>query len=235
MTGKQLANMALKIVEMPTYYVMGGFGQRLITKNGEPVDWYNRDYEYNKKHKNEIEAHTNQNPVVFAFDCICLIKSIAWSFQGSPALPFGGAKYESNGIPDMSISKLAASCPKRSTDFTNIDIGEIVFLGTSHVGIYVGDGHVVESTPAWKNGVQLTLLPDLLNPDKLPVRKWDWHGKPSYFTYTNYQPIVDTWESAYKILSDKFDALNRECNTLKDECTRLTVAINKIREVIKNV
>ena len=72
MTGKQLANMALKIVEMPTYYVMGGFGQRLITKNGEPVDWYNRDYEYNKKHKDEIVAHTNQNPVVFAFDCVCL-------------------------------------------------------------------------------------------------------------------------------------------------------------------
>ena len=227
MTNQELAAKALEIVKMPTYYVMGGFGQRLLTRNGEPVDWYNRDYDYNKKHAKEIAAHTNQIPVEFAFDCICMIKSIAWGFIGSASLPYGGAKYESNGIPDMSISKLAASCPKRSTDFTHIDVGEIVFLGTSHVGIYVGDGHVVESTPAWKNGVQLTLLPDLLNPDKLPVRKWNWHGKPSYFTYVDNSQNVNTWEKAYQALSDKFAAL-------KDENDHLHQVINKIREMIQN-
>ena len=60
-----------------------------------------------------------------------------------------------------------------STDFSNIEIGEIVRL-SEHIGVYIGDNSVVECTPKWKDGVQITKLSD---------REWVAHGKLPYVDY----------------------------------------------------
>lgn len=205
--------------DVNTCYVQGGFGCRLKDPGG---DWYSKTYSWNKKNAAVIQAHTNTNPVSYGFDCVCLIKGILWGFIANPDLVYGGAVYESNDVPDMTIKKLAKSCKDFSTDWTlDPDPGEIVFYDKefTHVGVYVGEGKVIESTPAWACGVQRTLLPDRLNPDAIPVRSWYAHGHTSYIDYT-----VNTWEEAYKMLSEKFGKLELENELLRNK-------IAKIREV----
>lgn len=109
----------------------------------------------------------------FGFDCVCLIKSILWGWSGSTSKPNGGATYESNGVPDTNADGMIAKCTNVSTDFSTIEIGEAVWL-KGHIGIYIGDGLVVECTPAWKNNVQIT---------KLSQRNWVKHGKLPYIIY----------------------------------------------------
>jgi N-acetyl-anhydromuramyl-L-alanine amidase AmpD len=52
-----------------------------------------------------------------------------------------------------------------------------------HCGVYIGDGKVVESTPIWKNGVQITAL---------SARKWLKHGKLPYVEYEEVATVTVT-------------------------------------------
>ena len=74
-----------------------------------------------------------------------------------------------------------ANCLEVRADFSDIQIGEAVWQ-PGHIGIYVGDGLVVESTPKWADGVQLTAC----NAPKAgyPTRIWEKHGKLPCLIYT---------------------------------------------------
>ena len=154
-----------KALDNPSCYLQGGFGQRLLNPGG---DWYDKNYSWNKTNAAVIAAHTNTNPVSFGFDCVCLIKGCLWGFNAAPAKAYGGAKYESNKVPDFTIRKLyEAYCYDISEDFSpDPEPGEILFYDRefSHVGVSIGGGYVIEATPAWKCGVQRTLIANRLNP-----------------------------------------------------------------------
>ena len=52
---------------------------------------------------------------------------------------------------------------------------------TGHCGIYIGDNKVIESTPSWKDGAQITLYTD---------RNWVKWGLLPFVEYAdNYKPI----------------------------------------------
>lgn len=115
----------------------------------------------------------------FAFDSSGLIKSDLWGWKGSRRSN-GGAVYCSNGMPDINANAMIALCRDVSFDFSDIQLGELVWL-EGHVGLYVGDGLVVESTPKWENGVQITAC----NRDHegYPRRDWVKHGKFPFIYY----------------------------------------------------
>ena len=220
-----------------TCYLMGGFGCRLKSSGG---DWYNKEYGWNKNNASIIQAHMDTMPVTFGFDCVCLIKGVLWGFNALPTKAYGGAVYQSNGVPDMTIAKLAASCPDFSTDWSkDPEVGEIVFYDAnySHVGVYVENGEVIESTPAWKCGVQRTLLPDRLNPKKLPVRKWWAHGHTSYVDYklpiyntpepsTPEVPLIKMYEQALTQIQE----LRTENTQLKTKVAELETKLAQIKK-----
>ncbi len=200
MTEKQLVEKALFVASLKTCYLQGGFGCRI------GKDYYNPNWAWNKDNASIIKKNSNTNPITYGFDCCCLFKGILWQFEGNPNLEYGGSKFKSNGCPDVTVAELKKTyCPILSVDFDNIDAGELVFLGDSHMGIYVGNGEVIESTPAWKCGVQKTLLPsrNSTNYDKLPVRKWDCHGH-----CTLLDKGVD-WEQAFHNLSQRYGMLEQ--------------------------
>lgn len=120
----------------------------------------------------------------FAFDCSGLIKSVLWGWKGNNR-KYGGARYRANGVPDINANRMIETCRDVSTDFSNISVGELVWL-EGHVGIYVGDGLAVESTPAWKNGVQLTACN--CEREGHPRRDWTKHGKFPYVDYARPAP-----------------------------------------------
>ncbi|MBO7078397.1 MAG: peptidoglycan-binding protein [Bacilli bacterium] len=64
-------------------------------------------------------------------------------------------------------------CKDISTNFSNIQMGEAVWLD-GHIGIYWENGQVIECSPAFKNKVQIT---------QLSQRKWLKHGKLPFITY----------------------------------------------------
>ena len=46
----------------------------------------------------------------FLFDCVGLIKGILWGWNGSLTATYGGGKYASNGVPDVSDSGMIGVC-----------------------------------------------------------------------------------------------------------------------------
>lgn len=172
MTNKEFTNKLLSIVNnYKTVYAYGTFGQKLTTsiinqKAKQYPNWYT------DKRKKELLDLVNKN--YFCFDCVGLIKGVLWGWNGSNSVN-GGAKYESNSVPDVSANGLINKCKNISTDFSNIKMGEVLWMD-NHVGIYYKDKEVIECSPAYKNKVQIT---------KLSQRKWKKHGFLPWITYSN--------------------------------------------------
>ena len=166
-----------------TLYVMGGLGAALQGKN---VDRYLTNDAYNRKADRQalIKAAANQTPPVFAFDCVNLIKVTlqGWSGDPSPALSYGGAKLWTNGVTDVGADQLIKMCSGVSSDFSKIVPGAAVWL-TGHIGVYIGDGRVIECTPSWLNCVQYTALGNIGPIPPLPLRKWTSWGLIPWVTY----------------------------------------------------
>lgn len=217
----------------PSCYLMGGFGQRLWIP-----DWYNMNYAWNKQNKSIITDHSTLNPKTYGFDCVGLIKSCAWNFAADPSKEYGAAIYQSNGVGDITIKDFQKSCPDLSTTFDpdTMEPGELLFYDAkgSHIGVYIGKGEAIESTPAWKCGVQRTLLPwrNSTNYEKLPVRTWWAHGHTSYIDYKVNGQDPMNWEKAYQLLNEKFGDLEARIKQLEREKEDLQNRINKAKEAL---
>ena len=173
MTNVEFVNMALKTAGMKTLYIKGGFGQVLTESRKKALI---KQYDYNKKREALIMGATNDT---FAFDCCGLVKGIIWGFKGDTKAVYGGAAYATNGMPDTGEKGILNMCTNLSDNMNNIEVGEFLYM-TGHCGIYAGGGKVVESSPAWKNGVQVT---------DLAQRKWKTHGLLPQITYNQVSPV----------------------------------------------
>ena len=160
-----------------TLYVMGCIGANMTAANKVR---YTTNHSYNKKADRTamIKAATADT---WGFDCVCLIKSVLWGWSGDASKNYGGAKYGSNGVPDINADAMIKQCADLSTDFSKIEVGEAVWC-KGHIGVYIGDGLAVECTPSWKNCVQITACN--CNKAGYNRRNWTKHGKLPYVEYT---------------------------------------------------
>ena len=111
---------------------------------------------------------------MWGFDCIGLIKAVLWGWDGDESKVYGGAVYASNGVPDLSADAMIGRCTDVSSNMTNIEVGEFLWM-KGHCGVYIGNSKVVESSPKWANGVQITAL---------TARNWLKHGKLPWIEYS---------------------------------------------------
>jgi hypothetical protein len=114
------------------------------------------------------------NPPVWGFDCIGLIKAVLWGWDGDETKVYGGAIYAYNGIPDASADAMIGKCTDVSSNLNSISVGEFLWM-KGHCGVYIGNSKVVESSPKWANGVQVTAL---------TARNWLKHGKLPWVEYS---------------------------------------------------
>ena len=158
-----------------TLYVLGTWGW--------PATPNNKSRAINKQSYNATTARKllieNASRDTFFFDCAGLIKGILWGWCGDPNRAYGGAGYACHGVPDS--SNLIGLCKDVSADFSNITPGEIVSI-PGHVGVYVGDGKVIECTPKWDDCVQVSNLGNTGNTTG-HYRVWDKHGKLPWIDY----------------------------------------------------
>lgn len=170
MNNHQFAN-ELKFIanNYKTLYVMGCFGAPLTAANKIR---HTNNHDYNRK-ATRTTMIKSSSADTFGFDCVGLIKGVLWGWNGNEKETYGGARYASNGVPDINADAMIKKCKGVSTDFSSVEIGEAVWI-PGHIGVYIGDGKVVECSPQWRNGVQIT-----------SKRKWQKHGKLPYITYSS--------------------------------------------------
>ena len=195
LTGKQLAAKVEKIAkEYKTAYIWGGLGKPITAKTiKQAVDQYSKNNTYAAKAEDLIGQKK-----AFYFDCVGLVKSVLWGWNGDSGKSLGGATYASNGVPDISADQMIAKCTDVSTSFAKIEIGELVWC-KGHVGIYIGEGLAVECTPKWDGGVQITAVCNIGSKYGYRSRVWTKHGKLPYVTY------VEEKKPAVKPSTSKLD------------------------------
>lgn len=178
-TGRELSILAQKVAkECKTLYVLGCFGAPLNDANKSR---YTQNLAYNRKdnRREKILAATSDT---FGFDCVCFIKALLWGWAGDPSHQYGGAAYQSNGVPDINANTMIGYCTEVSEDFSLLEVGEVLWI-PGHIGIYIGDGQAVECTHRWKDGVQITGVHNIQNEHHLTGRSWTKHGKLPWISY----------------------------------------------------
>ena len=179
-SGTELAAAAKAVAtNRKTLYVMGCFGAPLTAANKAR---YTRNHTYNRQSTRtaKINAATADT---FGFDCVGLIKGLLWGWSGDGARTYGGATYQTNGVPDINADTMIRRCTSLSTDFSSIQPGEVVWT-EGHIGIYIGDGLAVEATPSWADRVQITAVLNIGSRQGYNGRRWKKHGRLPYITYT---------------------------------------------------
>ena len=190
-------------------YVMGCFGSPMTATNKTRfIDHHS----YNKK-ADRARIIQSASEDTFGFDCVGLIKGILWGWSGSKNKVYGGAAYASNGVPDKDANQMINLCSGVSTNFSNIVPGEVVWM-KDHIGIYIGGGLAVESTPRWEDGVQITAVHNLGNKPGYNGRVWTKHGKLPYVEYTVTEPKKDNVDTTLKAFIKE---IQRACGAAVDE------------------
>lgn len=159
-----------------TIYILGCFGAPMVPKNKTR---YSKNNDFNAGRAGLINACSSDT---FGFDCVGLIKAILWGWRGDVTATYGGATYKANGVPDIGANSMMNTyCKDVSKDFSNIIPGEAVWMD-GHIGIYIGDGLVVEATSKWAGKVLISALGNI-GAKGTYVRTWTKHGKLPWISY----------------------------------------------------
>ena len=153
-------------------------------------------------------------------DCSGLIKGILWGYPDK-------GRYCSNGVPDANANTMISKyCRGVTSDMSKLRKGMVVWM-SGHIGIYCGDGVVVESSPRWENGIQRTYPKgcSVANKHKLNTRKW---SKCGYLKWIDYTSTLDITQVAKDVIKGKY-------GNGKERIDKLTKAGYNYEEVQKIV
>lgn len=142
------------------------------------------------------------------WDCICLIKGILWGWKNDKTKPRGGgAVYASNGVPDIGENSMINKCNNVSSDFANIQRGEMVWMN-GHAGVYVGDGNVIEATAGWGT---LKVIKSQIGKNgertyngKGGSANWEKHGFLPYVDYTENESSKSIDDLAKEVINGEW-------------------------------
>lgn len=156
-TNKGLVEYAKAQLGLPYWY--GTFG------NIATADLYSyKRNQYPQYYKSWNDFPTQYGKRVH--DCVGLIKGYLWSDS-----PTATPKY--NSSQDVSANGMLSKCTEKGAISTMPDIPGVLVFMNGHVGVYIGNGEVIEAQ-GHENGVIKT---------KLKSRPWANWGKCPWITY----------------------------------------------------
>ncbi len=172
-TNEGLVKHAEKALELKTKYMWGGI-LRPIT--AEYVNMLSGIYGAAQYSASRIAALKKlENRGYYGVDCVGLVKSYYWS--GKPNGGTGSPNYGKAGFPDVNANAMFAAARVKGKIDTMPEIPGLVVYCRSrpHVGVYAGDGKVIESTLSSKgDGVIQTNLKDWI---------WEYWFECPYIEY----------------------------------------------------
>lgn len=167
MTNYDLINRMKELLNEPNYYGSGGSSWSSFINGG----WY--------------------------VDCTCSIKAILWGgrfIKENRGKPHAGCNYLSNGVPDFTPSSCVAWTNATKGNFKTLIPGEILLMTSNgHAGLYIGNGQVIEVTPAWTGGNPGCQISQIgKNGERIKngrqVLSWEYHGKIPVIDYVKPTP-----------------------------------------------
>ena len=187
MTSRVLVDKCLDLANnQKTVYALGMWGFKLtrddINSKARQLPGF-----YTAAKKAELYKLAEQG--YWGFDCICMIKALLWGWGSDLSHKRGGAKYASNGVPDIGADSIGKYCDGFTSDFSKIEPGEALWM-SGHVGVYIGNGLAVECTAAWESKVIITAVGNIGKVSGYHTRTWTKHGKMKWIDYTA-QPEPD--------------------------------------------
>lgn len=143
-TNEGLVKHAEKALKDNTRYMWGGI-YRPITENyiQQLYKIYGKK-QYSEARINELRKYIGKN--YYGVDCVGLVKSYYWS--GSPDGGRGSKNYGKPGYPDVNAGGMFKAATEKGAIDTLPEIPGLILYSTTHphVGVYVGNGEVIEST-----------------------------------------------------------------------------------------
>lgn len=170
MTNYDLINRMKELLNEPNYYGSGGSNWSSFINGG----WY--------------------------VDCTCSIKAILWGgrfIKENRGKPHAGCNYGSNGVPDFTPSSCVAWTNATKGNFKTLIPGEILLMTShGHAGLYIGNGQVIEVTPAWTGGNPGCQISQIgVNGERIKngrqVLSWEYHGKIPVIDYVKPTPTPE--------------------------------------------
>lgn len=164
MTSKEFVEKLKEIQKMNTIYATGMFGQKIENSiiTAKAVQY---PKQYSDAKVRTLRSLVGKN--YYGFDCVGLVKAVLWGFPNT--------KYLSNNVSDFSDAGAMTLCAPTSYNMQNIEVGEILWM-QGHIGVYIGNGEVIECTTNWSGNVLIS---------RLSQRNWVKHGKLKYIDYSN--------------------------------------------------
>jgi hypothetical protein len=163
----------------------------------------------------------------YSADCNNFVKAFVWS-RGEMAKNPGEYWYNPGryGLGDVTCKELIEGCDDVSSDMSSTIAGEILYISDpnpkwGHIGVFVGDYtrtingknytyNVVESSPAWRNGIQTTYMD--ANGNRYQCKggeqkgRWEKHGKLKQVDYgVKTEPLEYTIKSGKDFATIDFD------------------------------
>ena len=165
-------------------------------------------------------------------DCVCMIKGILWGFNFNKSASHGGAIYGSNGVYDDNADGIVKRFTTNSTDFNNIEYGEVVHMA-GHVGIYIGNGQVVESTAWFGRTIISNIGKDgKRTKDGRNGGYWQNHGKIQYVDYSENKPTPSPSKSidelAREVIAGKYGNGDARKQALGSLYSQVQARVNEI-------
>lgn len=141
---------------------------------------------YDLPSRYETSGWGKWNGYSWGWDCVCLIKGILWGWDADTSKPRGGgAVYASNGVPDIGTEQMINVCESVSSDFNDLHKGELLWM-PGHVGIYIGNGNVIEATASWNTWKVI-----MTQVSSTGYRTYNGQGDGSAWQKHGYLPYVD--------------------------------------------
>ena len=210
-TNKGLVEYAKKCLELGdnSVYVYGSYGNKLTTSFC--------DSKYKQYPKVNTAARTTKYKKLcdgkhYGFDCVGLIKSYYWG-------GYGKTKYDSKS--DVSANGMYNKA-KVKGNISNMPEKEgLLVQMDGHIGIYIGNGYVIESTISTKYAKQSHGLGGVCK-TKLKDRKWVHWLECPYIDYTTKveekpkeEPKTTTTTKYYKKYTGKSNSIVDALKSIK--------------------
>lgn len=202
-------------------YWWGGFGQKgtidLLTRLAKMYPYMYPSSRINTATKNHLGKKVH--------DCVGLIKGYLWCDDEKDNTP----KYVA--AQDKSANGMYNACKERGNISTMPDIEGVLVFMTGHVGVYIGNGDVIEAK-GFEYGVVKT---------KLKGRGWTKWGKCPYITYTTKKTSTNKTTTSKKsvesiakeVIAGKWGQGDERKSKLKSAGYDPVAVQNKVNELLK--